>query len=99
MEDRGLFNGRGFWALALLWLPAGVVAQALVRFLPATDGPPDQGMWLAAAPMAAASLAVLAPCGLPLPAPDPIRGRSAAAASGASATGARPDGPGSLLVR
>ena len=32
MEDRGLFNGRGFWALALLWLPAGVVAQALVRF-------------------------------------------------------------------
>ena len=34
MEDRGIFNGRGFWALALLWLPAGVVARALVRFAP-----------------------------------------------------------------
>ena len=34
MEDRGIFSGRGFWALALLWLPAGVVAQALVRFAP-----------------------------------------------------------------
>ena len=73
MEDRGLFKGLGFWTLALLWLPSGVVAQAAVRFLPATDGPPDHGMWLAAAPMAAASLAVLATL-RPVPAcpgPDP----------------------------
>ena len=30
VEDRGNFDGRGIWALALLWLLAGVVAQALV---------------------------------------------------------------------
>ena len=48
----------GFWPMALLWLPAGVAAQAAVRFGP--------DIWSAAALMANASLAVLVPCGLPL---------------------------------
>ena len=52
--------------MTLLWLPAAVVAQAAIRFLPARDAAPDSGMWVAAVPMAAASLVVLAPCGLPL---------------------------------
>ena len=55
-----------FWALALLWLPAGVVAQAIVRF-GADFGPPaEPGMWLATVPMMAVSLLPVAPCGLPL---------------------------------
>ena len=64
MEDRGIFNGRGFWALALLWLPAGVVAQALVRFAPGPAEAP--GAWLAGLLMGAGSLVFVAPCGLPL---------------------------------
>ena len=43
-----------FWILALFWLPAGVIASALVRFGMA----PDETMLL--------SLAPVAPCGLPL---------------------------------
>ena len=66
MEAHGLFNGRGFWALALLWLPAGVVAQALVRFLPETGPQADAGLSATMLPMLAASLVVVAPCGLPL---------------------------------
>ena len=55
-----------FWGLALLWLPAGVVAQAIVRF-GADSGPPaEPGMWLATVPMMAVSLVPVAPCGLPL---------------------------------
>ena len=55
-----------FWALALLWLPAGVVATAVVRFR--ADGGPaaEPAMWLATVPMMAVSLALVAPCGLPL---------------------------------
>ena len=55
-----------FWALALLWLPAGVVATALVRF--GADGGPaaEPGMWLAAVPVMVGSLVPTAPCGLPL---------------------------------
>ena len=55
-----------FWTLALLWLPAGVVATAVVRF--GADGGPaaEPGMWLATVPMMAGSLAPVAPCGLPL---------------------------------
>ena len=34
MEERNLIGRTGFWALAILWLPAGVVAQAVVRFGP-----------------------------------------------------------------
>lgn len=57
---------RGFWPLALLWLPAAVVVQAAVRFLPESSGAPEAGMWMMAAIMSASSLIVLAPCGLPL---------------------------------
>ena len=66
MEDRGLFNGRGFWALALLWLPAGVVVQALVRFGPETGPHAGPGLSAAMLPMLAGSLVFVAPCGLPL---------------------------------
>ena len=51
-----------FWLLALVWLPAGVVAVTLVRF-GTTAG---FAMHPADLPMAAASLALVAPCGLPL---------------------------------
>ena len=66
MEAHGLFDGRGFWALALLWLPAGVVAQALVRFLPETGPQAGPGLSPTMLPMLAGSLVVVAPCGLPL---------------------------------
>ena len=66
MEAHGLFNGRGFWALALLWLPAGVVAQALVRFAAETGPHAGPGLSVAMLPMLAGSLVVVAPCGLPL---------------------------------
>ena len=51
-----------FWLLALVWLPAGVVAVTLARF-GTTAG---FAMHPADLPMAAASLALVAPCGLPL---------------------------------
>ena len=55
-----------FWALALLWLPAGLVVQAIVRF-GADSGPAaEPGMWLATVPMMVGSLVPVAPCGLPL---------------------------------
>ena len=73
MEERGWIARRGFWPLALLWLPAGVAAQAAVRFLPNAGLPGDPHFWPAAL-TAAGSLVLVAPCGLPLPAPDPIRG-------------------------
>ena len=57
MEEQGWIRRHGFWALALLWMPAGVVAQAALRF--------PQDAWSVAL-RADASLAVLAPCGLPL---------------------------------
>ena len=53
---------RGFWPLALLWLPAGVMAQAVIRFGPSAVGFADAGEALAAL----GSLAVAVPCGLPL---------------------------------
>lgn len=56
-----MLRRRGFWMLALLWLPAGVVATAVVRFAPEA-GP----MWLATLPMMLVSLVPVAPCGLPL---------------------------------
>ena len=53
-----------FWVLALLWLPAGVAATAVVRF---AGGPgAETGMWLATAPAMAGSLVPVAACGLPL---------------------------------
>ena len=65
-KDRGIINGGGFLVLALLWLPAGVVAQALVRFLPETGPQADAGLSAAMLPMLAGSLVLVAPCGLPL---------------------------------
>ncbi len=53
----------GFWPLALLWLPVGFAIQAVVRFGPEGGPWADTAMWL---PMAALSLAVSAPAGLPL---------------------------------
>ena len=55
----------GFWPLALLWLPAGVAAQAAVRFAPA-GGPTGYPYPWPEALAAAGSLLVIAPCGLPL---------------------------------
>ena len=60
MDRRGRIARHGFWPLALLWLPAGVVAQAALRFGPA-------GGAFAHAGEAMATLGWLAvPCGLPL---------------------------------
>ena len=58
MSDRARLMRAGFWALALLWLPAGVVAQAAARF-----GPGSVVVVLATE---AASLVPLVACGLPL---------------------------------
>ena len=55
-----------FWALALLWLPAGVVAMAAVRFLPGHGLPETGGMAPAMLLMSARALLPVAPCGLPL---------------------------------
>ena len=52
----------GFWPLALLWLPAGVAAQAALRFGPSAVRFADAGEAMAAL----GSLALAAPCGLPL---------------------------------
>ena len=45
MDDQGLIKRRGFWLLALLWLPAGVVATAAVRFAP--EAWPGMWLWMA----------------------------------------------------
>ena len=66
MENRRFGGRRGFWALAPLWLPAGVVATAAVRFLPEHGLPDAAGMWPAMLLMSAGSLVPVAPCGLPL---------------------------------
>ena len=52
-----------FYAAALLWLPAGLLVSAAIRFGP-TGVEPDQGA--TAALMALPSLIVAAVCGLPL---------------------------------
>ena len=56
------FVRHGFWPLALLWLPAGTVAQAALRFGPSAGRFADSGEALAAL----GSLAIAVPCGLPL---------------------------------
>ncbi len=58
--------GLRFWPLALLWLPAGVAATALVRFGADGRAEGDPGTGLAAIPVMLGSLLPLAPCGLPL---------------------------------
>ena len=57
MYNRRRIRRRGFWALALLWLPLGVFATAAVLYWTAP------GTWT---PMLPESAASLAPCGLPL---------------------------------
>ena len=52
-----------FYAMALVWLPAGVVLSAVIRFGSASLAPGD---WPTMTLMAATSLLVAAPCGLPL---------------------------------
>ena len=59
MDRQELIGRRGFWALALLWLPAGVVASAVVRF------GTESATWMSML-MAMGSLVPVAPCGLPL---------------------------------
>ena len=67
MDDvRGFHRGRKFWPLALLWLPAGVMASAAVRFIPDATASPGPGMWPLTLLMSAGSLVFVAPCGLPL---------------------------------
>ena len=43
--DDKFFAGCGFWVAALLWLPAGVVAQALIRFAPGLVDAPGPGLF------------------------------------------------------
>ncbi len=67
MTGRPRFGGWRFWPAALLWLPAGLVVQAFLRFAPeAASGEGSAGLWPAILPMALVSLALAAPCGLPL---------------------------------
>ena len=67
MDDVWGFNRRrGFWLLALLWLPAGVMAAAAVRFIPDATASAGPGMWPVTLLMSAGSLVFVAPCGLPL---------------------------------
>ena len=54
---------RGFWLLALLWLPAGVLASAALRFGTNVWPAAEPVMLMTAVPMMMASLA---PFGLPL---------------------------------
>ena len=62
--DDKFFAGCGFWVAALLWLPAGVVAQALIRFAPGLVDAPGPGLFDLL--MGPGSLVFVAPCGLPL---------------------------------
>ena len=64
--ENGWIGRHGFWPLALLWLPAGVVALTVARFGPDALAAGTSGPWLATMAMEGASLAPLAPCGLPL---------------------------------
>ena len=66
MNERGSTRRRGFWPLALLWLPVGVVTTTAFRFTPERTPSEMFGMWLPMALIAAPSLVVLAPCALPL---------------------------------
>ena len=52
--------------MALLWLPAGVMASAAVRFMPDATASAVSGMWPVTLLMSAGSLVFVAHCGLPL---------------------------------
>ena len=66
MRKQRDFRGPGFWVLAFLWLPAGVVATGALRFAGGAAPSPEPAMWLTAAIMSVQSLLFVAPCGLPL---------------------------------
>ena len=65
MEHRYVGERWRFWLLALLWLPIGVIASAVLRFGPGAGGA-ELVMWLPRLLTSLPSLAVAAPCGLPL---------------------------------
>ena len=60
MDKRGLIGRCGFRAPAFLWLPAGLVAFAVLRFRP------DPAAWESMLLLWARSPVAVAPCGLPL---------------------------------
>ena len=64
MNERVSTKRWGFWPLALLWLPVGVVTTTAFRFMPERTPSEMTGMWLPMVLMAAPSLIVVAPCGL-----------------------------------
>lgn len=62
MTDQPFGSAGRFWLLSLAWLPAGIVAVSLARGV----APPLTPATLFMLPVALLSLAVTAPCGLPL---------------------------------
>ena len=62
MTDQPFGSEGKFWLLSLAWLPAGIVAVSLARGV----APPLTPETLFMLPVALMSLAVTAPCGLPL---------------------------------
>lgn len=66
MENKRKFAKIGFWVLGLLWLPAGIMATAAVRFSPEPGPSNEPAMWITMAVMSVQSLVFVAPCGLPL---------------------------------
>ncbi|MCY3702749.1 MAG: hypothetical protein OXG16_08720 [Rhodospirillales bacterium] len=66
MENGRKFGKIGFWVLGLLWLPAGIMATAAVRFPPEPGPSTEPAMWITVVVMSMQSLVFAAPCGLPL---------------------------------
>ena len=66
MNERESTRRRGFWPLALLWLPVGVVTTTAFHFMLEMTPSEMFGMWLRMVLAAAPSLVFVAPCGLPL---------------------------------
>ncbi|WP_136661682.1 hypothetical protein [Nitratireductor sp. XY-223] len=66
MAKRGFIRQRGFWPLALLWLPAGVAVTAALRFASRTEASPEPDLGLAMVLVSVGSLVPVALCGLPL---------------------------------
>lgn len=62
MTDQPLGSAGKFWLLSLVWLPAGIIVVSLSRGV----APPITPETLFMLPVALLSLAVTAPCGLPL---------------------------------
>lgn len=65
MAASGFLRQSGFFLLALLWLPAGIVGAAAFRGL----GPAEFGSWKMAVLTAFQSFVLVAPCGLLLALP------------------------------